>query len=140
MNAQQQGGEVGRIRAGVSADGLLAEGKEIVVMLSGGQDSVCLLDVAVALRGANAVRALHVNYGLREQADAEERHCARLCERLAVELRVLHARRPHALPADGPAEKAQTDEQTPAGKGGNVQAWARKVRHSAAAGSALGRS
>jgi tRNA(Ile)-lysidine synthase len=140
MNAQQQGGEVARIRAGVSADGLLAEDREIVVMLSGGQDSVCLLDVAVALRGANAVRALHVNYGLREQADAEERHCARLCERLAVELRVLHARRPHALPPQGPANTDERCERAHAGEGGNLQAWAREVRYASAAAMARERA
>ena len=34
------------------AGGLLAEGEPVVVMLSGGRDSTCLLDVAVALCGA----------------------------------------------------------------------------------------
>ena len=38
-------------------------------------------------------RALHVNYGLRDAADADERHCAELCERLGVQLDV---RRRHA--------------------------------------------
>ena len=45
-------------------------------MLSGGRDSTCLLDVAVALLGAGAVSALHVNYGLREEAADDEQHCA----------------------------------------------------------------
>src|SRR5438552_6060588 len=95
-------------------------------MLSGGRDSVCLLDVAVALRDASAVSALHVNYGLREQADADERHCARLCEALGVELRVVRARRPARELA------AAEDAASEAGRAGNVQAWARAVRYRAA--------
>ena len=34
-------------------------------MFSGGRDSTCLLDLAVRIAGADAVSALHVNYGLR---------------------------------------------------------------------------
>jgi tRNA(Ile)-lysidine synthase len=36
----------------VRATGLLPAGRPVVVLLSGGRDSVCLLDVAVALAGA----------------------------------------------------------------------------------------
>src|SRR5215210_2072704 len=97
----------------VGATGLLAD-RPVAVLLSGGRDSVCLLDVAVALRGAPAVRALHVNYGLRAEAAGDEAHCAALCEALGVELEVTRAERP----ADAP---------------GNLQAWARDVRYAAAA-------
>ncbi|MCW2994971.1 MAG: tilS, partial [Conexibacter sp.] len=49
----------------VRATGLLGAGRgPYVVLLSGGRDSTCLLDLAVALAGAPAVRALHVDYGL----------------------------------------------------------------------------
>jgi tRNA(Ile)-lysidine synthase len=59
-------------------------GEPLLVMLSGGADSVCLLDVAVKL-GAR-VSALHVNYGLRgEESDADERHCRELFPELVVE-------------------------------------------------------
>jgi tRNA(Ile)-lysidine synthase len=95
----------------VRATGLLPAGADVVVLLSGGRDSVCLLDVAVALRCA--VRALHVNYGLREEADADEAHCRALCEQLGVQLLVHRATRP----ADAT---------------GNLQAWARDVRYGAA--------
>jgi tRNA(Ile)-lysidine synthase len=81
----------------------------VVVLLSGGRDSVCLLDLAV--RHAGPVTALHVNYGLREGADEDEAFCVALCERLRVPLRV---HRP------GPPQ-------------GNVQAWAREVRYAEAA-------
>ena len=56
----------------VRATGLLAAGADVVVLLSGGRDSVCLLDVA--LRLDCSVRALHVNYGLREEAGEDEAH------------------------------------------------------------------
>ncbi len=95
----------------VIADGLLAPGRHVVVMYSGGRDSTCLLDIAVRVAGAPAVSALHVNYGLRAGADADERHCAELCERLAV-----------ALDVRRPVRPAET---------GNLQAWARDQRYAA---------
>jgi tRNA(Ile)-lysidine synthase len=90
--------------------------RPLVVMLSGGRDSTCLLDVAVALVGAPSLRALHVNYGLREQADADERHCQQLCDGLAVALDLVRAERLASADA-----------------GGNLQAWARDLRYAAAA-------
>lgn len=107
-------GEVERVRAAVRATGLLDGDSTLVAMLSGGHDSVCLLDVAVALRGSGAVHALHVNYGLREAADADERHCASLCAELDVELSVVRA------------------GQAPGKEQGNLQAWARELRYAAA--------
>lgn len=98
--------------ARVEAGGLLAGPGPLVVMLSGGRDSVCLLDLAVRARGAEAVRALHVNYGLREEAGEDERFCAQLCERQGVALEVERPRRPEDA--------------------GNLQAWAREARYAAA--------
>lgn len=117
-----------RVLEEVRAGGLLPAGGSVVVLLSGGRDSVCLLDVASRLAGADdgpqRVLAVHVNYGLRDEAADDERHCAALCERLGVELTIERPRRPEA--------------------GGNVQAWARDVRYAVATrralddGSALG--
>jgi tRNA(Ile)-lysidine synthase len=122
MSGEGLAEEVARVREEVRAGGLLESERPLVAMLSGGRDSVCLLDVAVALREARAVSALHVNYGLREQADADEHHCARLCEALGVQLRVVHERRPAREPG----------RATGAGGAGNLQAWARAVRYRAA--------
>ncbi|HEX5592337.1 MAG TPA: tRNA lysidine(34) synthetase TilS [Solirubrobacterales bacterium] len=97
----------------VEAEGLLAGPEPLLAMLSGGRDSVCMLDLAVRVRGSEAVRALHVNYGLREEADEDERHCAQLCERLGVALEVERPRRQEGM--------------------GNLQAWAREARYAAAA-------
>lgn len=99
-----------RVRAG----GLLVAERPAVVMLSGGRDSVCLLDLAVRICGPASVCALHVNYGLRAQAADDERHCAALCERLGVGLEVVRAR----------------GEQEPIR--GNLQDWARRLRYDAA--------
>ena len=102
--------------------GLLAPGRPVVVMFSGGRDSTCLLDLAARIAGPEAVSAVHANYGLRGAADADERHCAEVCEALGVQLDV---RRP-----------ARGDQ---AGSEGNVQAWARAERYRAAADLAMAR-
>ena len=70
------------------ASGLIREGQPLLVLLSGGADSVCLLDCAVRL-GAD-VHALHVNYGLRPGSDADEQFCRVVCDRLGVPLTVEH--------------------------------------------------
>jgi tRNA(Ile)-lysidine synthase len=85
----------------------------VVVMLSGGRDSVCLLDVAARELGAGRVTALHVNHGLRAEATDDERACARECARRGVALEV---RRLGSAPEVG-----------------NLQAWARDERYAAAA-------
>ncbi len=98
-----------RMFARVREDGLLASGRPVVVLLSGGRDSTCLLDLAVRVAGTGAVTALHVNYGIRASADEDERHCHELCASLGVELGVC---RPPGPPSSG-----------------NVQAWAREIRY-----------
>src|SRR5436190_6385234 len=62
---------------------LIEAGKPLMVMLWGGADSVCLLDIA-RKRGAD-LSALHVNYGLRDSADEDERFCRELFPPLIVE-------------------------------------------------------
>jgi tRNA(Ile)-lysidine synthase len=112
------GGEADQIVAAVRAAGLIESGHPVIVMLSGGRDSVCLLDVTVQVAGAQAVSVLHVNYGLRESAAGDEQHCRRLCDALGVELTV---RKPGAPTL------------------GNLQAWARDTRYGAAAQLAIER-
>jgi tRNA(Ile)-lysidine synthase len=103
----------------VREDGLLSFDQPVLVLLSGGRDSTCLLDLAVRVAGASAVTALHVNYGIRESAGEDARHCHELCASLGVGLAVC---RPPGPPSSG-----------------NVQAWAREVRYRAAAELAGGR-
>jgi tRNA(Ile)-lysidine synthase len=68
------------------ASGLIVRERPLLVLLSGGGDSVCLLDVALRL-GAE-VSALHVNYGLREGSGPDASFCRALCEELGVPLTV----------------------------------------------------
>ncbi|WP_249010217.1 tRNA lysidine(34) synthetase TilS [Conexibacter sp. DBS9H8] len=100
------------VTALVAAGGLLAAGRRVLVLLSGGQDSTCLLHLAVALCGPDAVRALHVNYGLRPGAEADQAQVEATCSALGVALEVV---RPPARTRPG-----------------NLQAWAREVRYRAA--------
>ena len=79
---------------GVRASGLLAPGRPVVVLLSGGRDSVCLLDLAVRIAGAEAVTALHCDYGLRRESADDAAHWAALCERLGMPLELRRPRRP----------------------------------------------
>jgi tRNA(Ile)-lysidine synthase len=89
--------------------GLLPAGGPVLVLLSGGGDSVCLLDVALRLEAG--VSALHVNYGLRAGADDDEAFVRSLCERLGVPLHV---------------ERVELPE------GGNLQDRARSARYALA--------
>ncbi len=99
--------------ARVEAGGLIDPPRSLVAMLSGGRDSVCMLDLAVRARGATAVVALHVDYGLRPESHEDADFCASLCERLGVELATERPVRPETS--------------------GNLQAWARDARYAVAA-------
>jgi tRNA(Ile)-lysidine synthase len=89
--------------------GLVRPGEPLLVMVSGGGDSVALLDIAGRL-GAS-VSALHVNYGLREGADADEALVRRLCEERDIPLTV---------------ERVELDDE------GNLQERARDARYALA--------
>ena len=92
--------------------GLLVAGRPVVVMLSGGPDSTCLLDVAVELVGGELVSAVHVDHGLRP-GSVDPEVCAATCSTLDVSLRV------YSL--------------DPSTSVGNLQAWARESRYRLAA-------
>jgi tRNA(Ile)-lysidine synthase len=100
------------------ASGLVPEGAPLLVLLSGGGDSVCLLDVAMRL-GAE-VSALHVDHGLRADSGEDADFCRALCERLGVPLAV------------------ERVDLASARGGGNLQAEARDVRYALAERHATG--
>ena len=89
---------------------MIERGKPLLVLLSGGADSVCLLDLALK-HGAD-VSALHVNYRLRDSADEDEQFCRELFPGVIV-------------------------ERVELGKG-NVQALAREARYRLAEQHAVG--
>jgi tRNA(Ile)-lysidine synthase len=98
-----------------------AGGARIAVALSGGRDSVALLDIvaACAPRLALQVSAIHVHHGLSQHADRWSRFCAELCGVRSVpfvECRVELPRAPRA----------------------GVEAEARRARYAALAAAARG--
>jgi len=90
--------------------GLVRPRQPLLVLLSGGGDSVCLLHVARRLEAD--VSALHVNYGLREGAEGDEAFVRELCSSLGMPLTVERVSLPEA--------------------GGNLQARARDARYALA--------
>ena len=100
------------------ASGLVGEGEPLLVLLSGGGDSVCLLDVAVRL-GAD-VTVLHVDHGLRDESAADAEFCRAICDGAGVPLTVERVDLPAARGA------------------GNLQAEAREARYRLAEGHARG--
>jgi tRNA(Ile)-lysidine synthase len=65
---------------------LLHGGETVLVAVSGGVDSVALLDVLCQLAPALAltIRCVHVHHGLRSEADTDAEFVQRLAEKLAV--------------------------------------------------------
>ena len=105
---------IDRVKAAAGASGTLSAGDttpgiepQVLVMLSGGADSVCLLHVTAELLGAARVQALHVNHGLRAAAREDERFCAGLCSRLGVELHIERVEIPARGNTEGLAREAR---------------------------------
>jgi tRNA(Ile)-lysidine synthase len=94
--------------AAARESGLIRSGEPLLVLVSGGADSICLLDVAVRLDAQ--VSALHVDHGLRPDSGEDADLCRRACERLGVPLHV---------------ERIELDPDAP----GNLQAEARRRRY-----------
>ena len=98
----------------VRASGVVTASDRVLALVSGGRDSVCLLDVLVRICSADRVAVLHVDYGLRgAESDADARAVRDLCGALGVRCTV------YAAP--------------PSPASGNLQAWARDVRYARAA-------
>src|SRR5690606_2482544 len=97
----------------VRRSALVEPGPDGVVMVSGAPASACLAAGLTPFVGPSTLHALHVNYGLRETADRDERACRDLCARLRI---ALHIERP---------SREELGE-------GNMQAAARELRYAAA--------
>ena len=96
------------VQDSIKETGVLEPGLRVLVMLSGGADSVCLLHALFELIGPSALIALHVNHGLRPAAADDVRFCAELSECLGVPLEL---------------ERVQLATR------GNVEALAREARY-----------
>ena len=75
----------------IRAHGLLQKGDRLIVGVSGGADSVCLLEVLLALKEKWQwdITVVHVNHGIRgESADADETFVRDLCKDRGVRCHV----------------------------------------------------
>ncbi|MBI2306200.1 MAG: tRNA lysidine(34) synthetase TilS [Rhodocyclales bacterium] len=72
----------------------LPQGRRVCVALSGGRDSVALLQALAETRATLPIElsALHVHHGLSANADAWAAFCADLCRRLGIPLQVRRVR------------------------------------------------
>ena len=90
MNFEEQ------VLSAIREYGMIPDGARVLVGISGGADSVCLLAVLEKLRRTGQLgdgvqlRAVHVHHGLRSTADRDERFVRELCGRLGVSLSVHH--------------------------------------------------
>ncbi|MBP5454465.1 MAG: tRNA(Ile)-lysidine synthetase, partial [Lachnospiraceae bacterium] len=71
-----------RIENFISDYSLISTGDKIVLGVSGGADSVALLEVLNELKGKYDLRlfVVHINHGLREEAAKEEKYVESLCK------------------------------------------------------------
>ena len=77
------------VRTYIQSRHLLSDGARVLVALSGGADSVCLLQMLLEM--GYSVTAAHCNFQLRgEESDRDELFVRSLCEELGVPLRVRH--------------------------------------------------
>jgi len=83
----------GRFLATVKEYDLLPEGTRALAAVSGGADSVCLLDLLRLVQGRLKLRlaAFHLNHGLRDTAARDEGFVRALCRDWRVELVVARA-------------------------------------------------
>ena len=66
---------------------LINEGDKVVIGVSGGPDSICLLHILHALKQDLKLElyVAHVNHQIREVADSETEYVKQICEKLGIE-------------------------------------------------------
>ena len=66
---------------------LISKGDSVIAAVSGGYDSLCMLNVLCALKRLRKfeVCAVHINHKLRDEADADEEFVKSEAQRLGIE-------------------------------------------------------
>ena len=87
-----------RIRAVIERYAMIRPGESVLAGVSGGADSVCLLEVLAVLRETMGftLAAVHVDHGMRENAGRDAEFTEALCRRKGVACIVKHADVPAA--------------------------------------------
>ncbi len=80
-----------RVFAFIEKHKMLTPGEGVVVGVSGGADSVCLLFVLSewAARKGASIHVVHVNHGIREDAGRDGEYVRKLCEELEVPMTLI---------------------------------------------------
>lgn len=83
----------GRFLATVEENALLASGDRVLAGVSGGADSVCLLDLLrlVRQRFRLTLAVFHLNHGLRDSSARDEEFVRQLCRDWRLELEIAHS-------------------------------------------------
>lgn len=99
---------VSAVRRSLNSVSLLRPGVTVVAALSGGPDSVALLDALLkaARKPGLGVIAAHLDHALRRDSMADAQFCEELCDRLKVRLRSGRVRPSAQAQRDGGVEEA----------------------------------
>lgn len=99
---------VSSVRRSLDAAGLLRPGVTVVSALSGGPDSVALLDslLRVGKKAGMSVIAAHLDHALRADSQADAQFCEELCDRLKARLRSGRTKPTAAALKEGGVEEA----------------------------------
>lgn len=79
---------INKVKDFIVKNNLINEGDKILVALSGGPDSVCLLHILDSIKDEFKITigAAHVNHMMRgEEADGDEEYAKKICEKLGIE-------------------------------------------------------
>lgn len=82
-----------RVKAYIQNQQMLKQNEKVIVGVSGGADSICLLFMLIELKKewGLSLKAVHVHHGLREEAaDADERYVRQVCRQQGIALKVVY--------------------------------------------------
>lgn len=85
-----------KVLASIKKHNLVEPGESVLIGVSGGPDSVCLLHILYSLRtlcllDINEIIAVHVNHMLRgNESDMDEKYVRGLCSRMGIKLFTVH--------------------------------------------------